>query len=142
LAIVPANAVTHLAGSLIQRLEMQDIRYDITTFGPFLKLLPLRLGRYKALDAAVDALQTAFRRDSHGPPTTLALKKYGIALKALHDGLASPDARRHNVELICAIYMIMLVQVRSPLLIPIPILVPVPSAAHSLALGLDRHDKG
>ncbi|KAH7318076.1 hypothetical protein B0I35DRAFT_478612 [Stachybotrys elegans] len=114
LAMVPANATTYLTGSFIQRLEMQDVRYDLTNFGPFLKLLPLRIGRNRALDASADALQTAFgrdfSRDGNNVPTMQALKKYGIALKALQEALASPTAHKHLAELLCSIYMVMLVQ--------------------------------
>ncbi|KAI9155767.1 hypothetical protein HJFPF1_08356 [Paramyrothecium foliicola] len=42
LAIVPANDTTNVIKAFIWRLEVTDVRYDVSSYGMFLKKLPQR----------------------------------------------------------------------------------------------------
>lgn len=79
----PSNETTSLAAALVHALEVQDVRYNIRTFGgKLMSDLPSQLGTNPELDttvAAVVALYTA--RQSHRPKVK-ALKRYGEALSA------------------------------------------------------------
>ena len=69
-----------------------------------------QIGKNAALDAAVDAFATGFstlHSDAYGLE---AFQKYGHALKALGECLDDP-VRGQTPETMCAIYLIMVVQV-------------------------------
>ncbi|KAH7121411.1 hypothetical protein EDB81DRAFT_813902 [Dactylonectria macrodidyma] len=108
LALIPASRTTAIAGVFVSRLEVTDVRYDLTCYGTFLRHIPQRIGKNKALDASVDAFSTAF---SHFYPdrSVVAYSKYGQALKAVRDCLNDPSQAK-TIETMCAIYLIMVVQ--------------------------------
>jgi hypothetical protein len=114
LAVMPRSRTMAIATVFVSRLAVDDLRYDIHSYGTFLRYIPQRIGKNAALDAAVDAFATGFstlHSDSHGLE---AFQKYGIALKALGECLNDP-VRGQTPETMCAIYLIMVVQVsKSP----------------------------
>ncbi|KAF7543637.1 hypothetical protein G7Z17_g10582 [Cylindrodendrum hubeiense] len=108
LSMIPRSRTTELAAVLVSRLEVTDVRYDITAYGDFLRYIPERLGTNKALDASVDAFSTAYGSlysDQH----LCAVSKYGQSLKALRDCLDDP-IKGKSAETMCAIYLIIVVQ--------------------------------
>ncbi|KAJ6017745.1 Cytochrome P450 [Penicillium sp. IBT 35674x] len=89
----------------VNTLEIQDVRYDITYYGPFLRDLPRRLGSSPVLDAAATARVSScpYFQKQDVPPAILA--KFGKALRTLRECLDDPvDAQSPNT--LCAIYLI------------------------------------
>jgi hypothetical protein len=114
LAIVPASPTTQVAGVFISRLEVQDVRYDVSTFGRFLLLLPQRTYSNEALETAMDAFSTAFSYDNYQGYSINWLRKYNRSIKALRDHLNTPD-KATTAETLCAIYLLLLAQVNTTL---------------------------
>ena len=110
LAVVPANQITQVAGAFISRLEVQDVRYDVSTFGRFLQLLPQRIYSNEALETAMDAFSAAYSYDNYQGYSINWLRKYNRSIKALRDHLNTP-AKAKTVETLCAIYLLLLAQV-------------------------------
>jgi hypothetical protein len=110
---VPSNQTTTVTHTLVSRLEITDLRYDITCYGDFLRHIPARLGRNEALDASADALATTFStlHMPQGYQTIDALTKYGRAINSLRLCLDNPVKARMP-ETMCAVYLIMICQVR------------------------------
>ncbi|KAF4467184.1 hypothetical protein FALBO_5967 [Fusarium albosuccineum] len=108
---VPSSATTIITHTLISRLEVTDLRYDITCYGDFLRHIPSRLGQNEALDASADALATTFStlHRPQGYQSVDALTKYVRALKALRVCLSNPRKSR-TPETMCAVYLIMICQ--------------------------------
>ncbi|KAM0245813.1 hypothetical protein ACHAP5_005132 [Fusarium lateritium] len=108
---VPSNKTTIVTHTLVSRLEITDLRYDITCYGDFLRHIPARLGRNEALDASADALATTFStlHLSQGNQSVEALTKYGRAIHSLRMCLDSP-AKARMPETMCAVYLIMICQ--------------------------------
>ncbi|KAJ4175209.1 hypothetical protein NW754_005629 [Fusarium falciforme] len=104
----PTNTITN---TLISRLEITDLRYDITCYGDFLRHIPARLGRNEALDTSADALATTFStlHRPQGHQSVDALTKYVRALKSLRVVLSDPRKAR-TPETMCAVYLIMICQ--------------------------------
>ncbi|RMJ18613.1 hypothetical protein CDV36_001693 [Fusarium kuroshium] len=104
----PTNTITN---TLISRLEITDLRYDITCYGDFLRHIPARLGRNEALDTSADALATTFStlHRPQGYQSVDALTKYVRALKSLRVVLGDPHKAR-TPETMCAVYLIMICQ--------------------------------
>lgn len=100
----------NLSASFVHSLKINDIRYDLAYYGPFLHELPRRLGSSRALDAAVKTLVTAYPY-FHGrgfPPRVFA--NFGSSLRALRECLSDPvEARSSNT--LCAVYLIIICQV-------------------------------
>lgn len=111
LALVPRNRTGTIAAVFISKLQVTDVRYDINCYGTFLQRLPERLGKSKALDASVDAFSTALTTLHSDGNELRALSKYGGALNALRDSLDDPS-QSTTIDTMCAIYLIMVVQVR------------------------------
>jgi hypothetical protein len=112
---VPSNQTTIVTHTLVSRLEITDLRYDITCYGDFLRHIPARLGRNEALDASADALATTFStlHLAQGNQSVEALTKYGRAIHSLRVCLDNP-AKARMPETMCAIYLIMICQVCCP----------------------------
>ncbi|KAF4960617.1 hypothetical protein FSARC_10431 [Fusarium sarcochroum] len=108
---VPSNPTTIVTHTLVSRLEITDLRYDITCYGDFLRHIPARLGRNEALDASADALATTFStlHRPQGYQTVDALTKYVRAINSLRICLDNPQKARMP-ETMCAVYLIMICQ--------------------------------
>jgi hypothetical protein len=107
---MPTDADTRNAGAFIARLEVHDVRYDISAYGGFLKYLPQRLGVNKSLDAALEAFSSAFSNYTGERYSLTVFRKYTKAISAVKDCVSQPN-KKTVVETICAIYLLMLVQV-------------------------------
>lgn len=110
---LPGNSTTMAVNAFIARLEVPDIRYDLTCFGEFLRYIPSRLGHNEALDASADALATTFSYTVQGAPSerrVAALRKYGIALNKLRICLGDPKKAK-TANTMCAIYLVLVCQV-------------------------------
>ena len=110
LAIVPRSQTEILTSNFVTKLNVTDFRYDITTYGEFLKHVPSHLGVNSALDSSVDAFASASAVVYTGKQSVDSLAKYGIAIKALRACLSNPVTRRAP-ETMCAIYLVMIIQV-------------------------------
>lgn len=99
-------------------LNVSDLRYDISGFGGFLRELPRRLGRNKALDASVNALTAVFPTLYLQEPSSEMLAAYVYALRCLRINLAD-RATAQTPETLCAIYLITLCQASIVFRIPI-----------------------
>ncbi|KAJ5728120.1 hypothetical protein N7493_004450 [Penicillium malachiteum] len=99
---IPADLLTT---SFIRTLEIRDVRYDISYYGPFLREIPQILGQSPALDAAAKALVTSYPhfRGNNIPPNVL--QYYGRSLRVLRETLNDPK-KAHAPETLCAIYLI------------------------------------
>ncbi|KFA77433.1 hypothetical protein S40288_03086 [Stachybotrys chartarum IBT 40288] len=109
LSLMPTNSTTRTASAFVARLEVHDVRYDISAYGGFLKYLPQRLGVNRSLDAAMDAFSVAFSNYNSEPYSLAVFRKYVKAISAVRDCVSRPDGET-LVETICAIYLLMLVQ--------------------------------
>lgn len=106
---VPSNHLTKRTGAFISVLNVSDLRYDISGFGAFLRELPPRLGRNRALDASVHALTVVFPALYLQEPTPAMLAAYVHALRCLRLTLAD-RVTAQTPETLCAIYLITLCQ--------------------------------
>ncbi|KAM5358360.1 hypothetical protein ACJZ2D_015345 [Fusarium nematophilum] len=108
---VPSNPTGTITNAFVSRLEITDLRYDLTCYGDFLRHIPARLGHNEALDSSADALATTFStlHGPHGYQSVDALSKYVRALKALRVCLSDP-AKARTPETMCAVYLVMICQ--------------------------------
>lgn len=110
LTLVPASRVDIITSNFVSKISIDDIRYDLTCFGSFLQHVPRRLGSNLALDTSVDAFATASKIFFTGEQSVEALAKYTVAIKALRGCLNDPTASQ-TPETMCAVYLVMIVQV-------------------------------
>jgi len=109
-----SNQITFVTNAFISTFEIKDLRFDISCYGGFLKEIPKRLGKNDALDAAVTALISAFSSLHTHEQSRDGLVKYVHALKTLRMYLGDP-VRAREPNTLCAIYLIMICQVSTPL---------------------------
>lgn len=101
---------------LVSALEVTDLRYSLSCYGDFLSHVPSRIGKSDALDASVKALVTTLPYQYNGQMPPGALVSYVDALKTLR--LCLNDSKKAlTVETLCAIYLIMICQVKLHLLV-------------------------
>ncbi|KAF9895140.1 hypothetical protein FE257_000042 [Aspergillus nanangensis] len=103
---IPSNEITLMGGSLVSLLNVEDVRYDVSYYGPFLGQIPKYLGTNKALDSAVGALTHTFTALHTNQLSREAYTSFGKALKNLRTTLLDPEQGR-SVSTMCAIYLIM-----------------------------------
>jgi hypothetical protein len=108
------SEATLLTSSFAFNLEVKDPRFDLSCYGIFLPEVPKRLGSHPALDASASALISAYPCVYKQPPSREALMKYGRALRILRLSLDVPDSSK-IVETLCAIYFLLICQVRGSL---------------------------
>lgn len=106
---VPANELTRKTGAFVAVLNISDLRYDISGFGGFVRELPRRMGRNKALDASVNALTVVFPVLYLQEPSPAMLAAYVHALRCLRITLAD-RVTAQTPETLCAIYLVTLCQ--------------------------------
>ncbi|KAI9749547.1 MAG: hypothetical protein M4579_006832 [Chaenotheca gracillima] len=116
----PSNSMTKLASAFVHKVDpTTDIRYQLVwNFGDYLTEVPRRLGANPALDAASEVLvvaHTDYCSRGHRLPSTELLAKYSHALSLLRDVLDDPFMA-HSSETLCAIMILMIVQVFESLL--------------------------
>ena len=109
----PSNETTLLTSSLIEKMEVKDLRYNVPfACGVVFKDLPQRLGSDPALDAAIIAFTTSLPLVLTCQRSPQMHRRYGNALSRLRTRLANAVQAR-NASTICAIYLIWLCQVRT-----------------------------
>ncbi|KAL4810815.1 hypothetical protein BDV18DRAFT_155427 [Aspergillus unguis] len=106
---IPSNETLIIARDFIEVLEVTDIRYDVTWYGPFLESLPRRIGSSTALDAAIGAVTSAVKalRTRQNYPD--AMTRYVRGWKALRTCLSDPEQTK-SIHTVCAIYLMMICQ--------------------------------
>ena len=109
---IPTNEATKTVSSFTYILGVKDIRYSLGCYGPFLEEIPKRIGNNDALDASVGALSSAFSSLSTRTHSSESLQAYGHALEALRTCLKD-DSKARSIDTLCAIYIMLVVQVRS-----------------------------
>ncbi|KAL2820961.1 hypothetical protein BDW59DRAFT_111865 [Aspergillus cavernicola] len=108
-ARIPSNDTLDITRDFIEVLQVTDIRYDVTWYGPFLENLPRRIGSSPALDAAIGAVSgavTALRTRQNFPD---AIGKYVKGWNALRTCLNDP-VQTKSIHTVCAIYLMMICQ--------------------------------
>lgn len=90
---------------------MTDIRYELSIYGDFLQDIPKRLGRNAALDSSVAALTFSFQAVHTRVKPAEVYLKYATALSSLRLCLDDP-VEAQSPETLCAIWMIVICQVR------------------------------
>ncbi|KAJ6015096.1 hypothetical protein N7540_009687 [Penicillium herquei] len=95
--------------SFINTLEIQDLRYDISCYGPFLKDLPRRFGSSPVLDAAGTALVASYPYFKNDDIPRPVLARFVKALKVLRECLSDP-AQARSPNTLSAIYLISICQ--------------------------------
>lgn len=113
-ARAPSNQATLDVSRLVSALQVTDVRFDLRIYGPFFTELPRRLGRNRALDASARALATAFPSVHTHKRTPDMYKAYGEAIGCLRESLGDP-ALAGSVETLCAVYLVLICQVRNHL---------------------------
>ena len=114
---IASNETTLLTSSLIEKMEVEDLRYNVSfACGNVLRDIPQRLGSDPALDAAAGAFAISLPCVLTRRRSPQMLKKYGLALSRLRTSLDDPG-RARNASTVCAIYLVWVCQVSiSPLL--------------------------
>ncbi len=110
---IPSSRLSKVTAAFIYRLDVTDPRYNILHYGAFIRLIPQRLGRNKALDAAVNAAAICFPAVYTTEPSPEAYRSFASALKTLRVSVEDPATVR-MVETLCAMYLVMVMQVRRP----------------------------
>ena len=106
---VPGNELTRGTGAFVALLNITDLRYDISGFGGFLKDLPRRMGRNKALDASVNAFTALFPILYSKQISSGMLVAYVRALECLRLSLED-RVTAQTPETLSAIYLVTLCQ--------------------------------
>ncbi|KAI9688033.1 MAG: hypothetical protein M1820_010311 [Bogoriella megaspora] len=109
---IPPTAHVDLVNSFVDIIKPStNARFNLSwVFGPYLNLVPQRLGRDKALDSSVKALTKAhntFCTDQ--TPTKEGLTAYSEALAAIRDTMHDPN-KASTSETMCAILLVMICQ--------------------------------
>ncbi|KAM0716155.1 hypothetical protein Q7P37_008669 [Cladosporium fusiforme] len=107
---IPTNEATKLVSSFVSGLGVKDLRFSLSCYGVFLPEIPKRLGTHPALDASASALICAYPTVYRREPSYEALEKYGRAMQALRVTLESPEHQSRIIEVLCAIYFLMICQ--------------------------------
>lgn len=107
---IPSNDTLDITRDFIEVLQVTDVRYDVTWYGPFLENLPRRIGSSPALDAAIGAVTSAVKalRTRQNYPDAIA--RYVKGWKALRTCLSDP-VQTKSIHTVCAIYLMMICQV-------------------------------
>lgn len=88
----PSNETTATAAALVHILEIQDIRFDIRSFGgTLIGELPARIGVSPELDATVSAVVALYNSRQFKLQSVGALVTYGNALTATRRALEKKD---------------------------------------------------
>jgi hypothetical protein len=97
--------------AFIQMIENENPRYNVNLVTSLLGYVPMRLGSNMALDSAARALVSSYAAVHAGAPSLDAMESYASALRDLRTGFKNP-ALAGSTETLCAIYLIISVQVR------------------------------
>jgi hypothetical protein len=87
-----------------------DPRYDLSTYGDFLKHIPQRVGYSYVLDSSIHALVSTFPVVLSKQQSLEGLKAYVESLNALRVCLNDP-IQAGSTHTLCAVYLLMICQV-------------------------------
>ncbi|KAK8008200.1 hypothetical protein PG991_010751 [Apiospora marii] len=109
---VPQTDVQMLIGAFVSALAPTTVRVNLVqTYGPFLEMVPPRLGTNAALDNSARALVRAHQDACLGRPAAeQSLASYALAIRTLSRCLDDLDTAP-STETVCAIIMVMMCQV-------------------------------
>ena len=110
LSRTPSSESSKVASAFIAHLEVEDVRYEMSCYGLFLKDIPQRLGQNEALDASVLALSSTFTFLHTNHRTFETYSNYGKGLSALRKCLNDP-IKAQSPETMCAAYFLQICQV-------------------------------
>lgn len=110
-----SNSLDRLVFAFVMDVDPNaDSRYQLPwNFGPFLEEVPRRLGYNESLDAAAEALLTAYgtfrapQKEQH----ELSMRQYSRALNALRRCLSTPETA-HSSETLCSVMLLMIYEVQ------------------------------
>ncbi|KAK6435958.1 hypothetical protein LTR95_007858 [Oleoguttula sp. CCFEE 5521] len=105
-----SDEISLLTSAFVSTLSITDPRYSVMCYGVFLPDIPARMGKHPALDASIAALTHAYPVVHTSQPSPLALWKYGTALTALRVALDDENVKESMLEILCAIYFLMVTQ--------------------------------
>lgn len=111
ISTTPSNEKSLAVAATVSLLQVTDLRYDVSVYGEFLRLLPQRLGYNQALDSAAQFMVLAFPSLYTERVSVQALASYGTALRHIHRA-TQDQAQANSVELFCAIFLVAVFQVR------------------------------
>jgi hypothetical protein len=109
----PSSRVDLAALEYISLFEVEDLRYDPSCYGPFLRLIPARLGHSETLDASAAAVAKSLRAYQRRDIGAEALQAYMRALRMLRIAIKDPE-KSHLEDTLLSIYMVMICQVNPP----------------------------
>jgi hypothetical protein len=114
IVVMSHSATELLVASMIQTMNpATDLKFDLAwSFGPFLELVPQRLGRNAALDAAAKAIiaaHSSYCFSSHRASPNVLLD-YSRALSHLRFAL-NEIVTAQSLETLCAIKLLLICQV-------------------------------
>lgn len=105
---LPTNELSLLIATFLDTIKSTTpVRFNLAdTLGPFVRLLPQRLGSNRALDAATRALISVHTGVCHGRPAGVETSKlYHEGLAALRRCLCIP-AEARLIETVCAVLLL------------------------------------
>ncbi|KAK7915115.1 hypothetical protein PG985_012818 [Apiospora marii] len=108
---VPQTDVQTLIGAFVSALAPTTVRVNLVqTYGPFLAMVPPRLGTNAALDNSARAVVRAHQDACLGRPAAeQSLASYALAIRTLSRCLDDLDTAP-STETVCAIIMVMMCQ--------------------------------
>ncbi|KAM5349176.1 hypothetical protein ACJ41O_008999 [Fusarium nematophilum] len=94
-----------VASAMVFILEVEDPRYDVSTYGWFMRDLPRHIGHSPVLDASIKSFISSFDALHNKGSQLRALDDYVGSLNALRKSLQN-GAPSRGMENMCAIYLI------------------------------------
>ncbi|KAK8123050.1 hypothetical protein PG984_011720 [Apiospora sp. TS-2023a] len=109
---LPQTELQMLIGAFVYTIAPTTTRANLVqTYGPFLEMVPSRLGTNAALDNSTRAVVCAHQNVCRGRPATEeALAHYSLAIRTLSLCLNSFDSVR-STETVCAVIMLIMCEV-------------------------------
>lgn len=107
------NELSTSVGAFISTLQISDRKFSIHGFGPFFDDIPRRIDRSDILNSSAKAFSSAVTAIHSQHSHVQALRDYGAALTCMRNSFISDPSQVKKPETLCAIYLLMLSQVRS-----------------------------
>lgn len=113
----PSNQTDLSTLEYISLFQVDDLRYDPSCYGMFLRKIPSRMGRSETLDASAVAVSKSLRAYQRKNIDAEALSTYVRAIRILRGTLQDP-VRANTADTLLSIYMVMICQVQYPDILP------------------------
>ncbi|KFA63938.1 hypothetical protein S40285_03739 [Stachybotrys chlorohalonatus IBT 40285] len=105
----PSNQTDLSTLEYISLFQVDDLRYDPSCYGMFLRKIPSRMGRSETLDASAVAVSKSLRAYQRKNIDAEALSTYVRAIRILRGTLQDP-VRANTADTLLSIYMVMICQ--------------------------------